>query len=1171
MDRTPADDALLNQALSDYQNQQFDAAQQRIETYLAQENRRPDAWTLGGMIRKAQRDLDGARQAYRQAMACDPSYVDAYSNLANLERGEGLPENALPRYEQAFKLSPTATAANNVGCVLADLGRHGEALEWHEKALQLDPAALDPRWDRALALLAQGDYLAGFAAYESRFERRLPIPREFSQPAWQGEDLAGKTILLYGEQGYGDALQFLRFVPWVKARGGRIVLEILPPLARLARSLPEVEEVIPAGSPLPDFDVHASIMSLPHLLQLTLDSVPGHPYLRASDPAAARARLLALAPDAQFRIGIVWAGNPGVKNDRFRSPRLDVLRPLWSVPGVAFFGLQKGDGKRDIQPDDPIIDLDPEIADFADTANFIAALDLVITTDTSVAHLAGALGTRFWVTLMQVADWRWIGHPTRSLWYPNARLFRQPARGDWASVSQALRTELQALVEHQSQPNTTIMAALDAYQGGQDEPAGRLIERALDLAPQRPDVWTLYGMICRRQGQPRCAVNAYREALRRKPDFHDAACNLGNLLKADGQLAAAAATYRQLLAQAPGHLAALRELSDVERLLGDGEGAVDTARRALAIAPDDAAAMNNLAAALSELGRHDEARQMLADLLGKHPTHLEAQYNLGVLLHKQGRDDEAIAQFEAVIARDPRHTRAQYNLAVVLQGLGDFKAAEAAYQRAIALNPGYFSALFNLGALYSFTGRFNEALACEQRCLALNPSHLGARAEALHLAMKFCNWANVASEAGRLVQSIGEQGAMEAELPPFVLLSLPTEISEKQQLTAARLSARNLSAGITPLPPVAIGPRPRLRIGYASSDFHDHATMHLMRGLFAAHDRSQFSIHAYSWGPDDGSAYRQEAQQRIEHFVDLRGQGAEAIARRIRDDEIDLLVDLKGYTRDCKSEIFAYRPAPLQVQYLGYPGSMGADFIDWIITDRIVTPPHTQADYSERFAYLPHSYQVNDREQAIAEPRPDRAACGLPADTVVFTCFCTHYKIDPLIWGAWMNILHAVPNSVLWLCGGQAQTEANLRAAAKARDIAVDRIIFGKLLPKAQHLSRLRHADLFLDTYWYNGHTTASDALWAGVPVLTLPGRRFASRVGASLVNAVGMPEMIAADLADYEAKAIHLGNNPQARQACQQKLVANRLSTPLFDTAGFTRDLETLYQTLWQDALAGA
>ncbi|MFZ2267921.1 MAG: tetratricopeptide repeat protein [Azonexus sp.] len=1167
-----ADESLLTAALADYQKEDFDLALQAVEKYLQHDSSRPDAWTLAGMAKKALGDIAGARAAYLQAIARDPGFADAHTNLANLERWEGSPDEALAHYLSAFQLRPGSPAANNVGCVLSDLGRFEEAEQWHDKALELDAQAIDPLWDRALAHLSAGHYRAGFADYESRFQRGQPVPRVFSQPAWQGEELAGKTILLYGEQGYGDALQFLRFVPWVAARGGRVIVEILPPLARLVAGLAGVSVVVPLGNALPDFDVHASIMSLPHIFGLELDAIPGAPYLQAPDRAGATRRLNELGGQpAALKVGIVWAGNPGVKNDRFRSPRLDVLRPLWQLPGVQFFGLQKGDGKRDLQPSDPIIDLDGEIADFADTANFIAALDLIITSDTSVAHLAGALGKRTWVMLMQVADWRWLGAEGRSFWYPTVRQFRQAQRGDWASVSQALHTELASLLANRgdSQGQNLVMASFAAYQQGDVAAAARLIERTLDLEANRPDVWTLYGMICRRQGDKRCAAAAYREALRLKPDFQDALCNLGNLHKDTGQLEDAYRCYRQVLALTPDHLSALRELSDVERQLGRPAVAVDLARQALIAAPGDAALLNNLGAALSELGQLDAATAALQTVLAENPAHIEAEYNLGVLLHKRGHENEAARHFQAVVERDPAHARAHYNLGVVWQGLGDFTIAEQAYRRAVELDANYFSALFNLGALYSFTGRFADALSCEQRCLALNPSHLGARAEALHLAMKFCDWPQVIPEAQRLVDSIKPDGSLENELPPFVLLSLPVAISEGQQLAAARKSAHNLGASITPLPAIRPGPRQRLKIGYASSDFHDHATMHLMRGLFALHDRQQFAIHAYSWGPDDASPYRQQALADIEHFHELRGQGAETIAQQIRNDGIDILVDLKGYTRDCKSEIFAYRPAPVQAQYLGYPGTMGADFIDWIITDRIVTPPAAQADYSERFAYLPHCYQVNDSSQPIDEPPPSRAACGLPEDAIVFTCFCTHYKIDPLIWQRWMNILHGVPGSVLWLCSGQEKTEANLRREALASGIAAERLIFGKLMPKAKHLSRLRCADLFLDTYWYNGHTTASDALWAGVPVLTTPGDRFASRVGASLVAAVGMPELIADDLDAYQAMAIALGTAPDRLRALRDKLAANRLSTPLFDTAGFVRDLETLYQQIWTASCA--
>lgn len=1160
------DDSLLNSALAEYERKNYERAETLVAGFLAADAGRADAWTLCGMIHKALGRIAEARDAYLKAIAIAPDYADVHTNLANLERWEGSPEVALAHYLTAFKRRPGSGAANNIGCVLSDLGRFPEAVHWHDKALELDPESADPQWDRALALLAAGRYREGFAGYESRFLRRQPVPREFAQPRWNGEPLAGKTILLYCEQGYGDALQFLRFVPWVAARGGRVVLEVLPPLARLVASLPGVAQVVPMGSPLPDFDCQLSVMSLPHVLQLDLPGIPGEPYLAAPEPARAAHRIAELAGNpAALKVGIVWAGNPGVKNDRFRSPRLDVLRPLWNLPDVSFFALQKGDGLADLRPEDPVINLDGEINDFTDTADYIAALDLVITSDTSVAHLAGALGKRLWVMLMHVADWRWLGTPTRSYWYPSARLFRQTQRGDWAGVSQRLREELEALNANRRAARHVVMDALDAYQRGHQAEAGRLVERALDVDLRRPDIWTLNGMISRRDNELICASAAYREALRLNPAFQDARCNLGNLHKDAGRLSDARDCYYATLQHAPNHLGALRELSDVERSLGQPAAAVDLARRALALAPNDPALLNNLGAALSELGRHGEAEAALGNALAADPQHIEAEYNLGVLLHKQGRDREAIARFAAVLQRQPRHARACYNLGVVSQGLGDFPAAEKAYRRAIELDPNYFSALFNLGALYGFTGRFAEALACEQRCLTLKPGHLGARAEALHLSLKFCDWPQALPAARDLAARVDE--SLGEEVPPFVLLSLPTPISEAQQLVAARLSARNLARGISPLPRRRPQPQPRLRIGYASSDFHDHATMHLMRGLFKLHDRSRFSIHAYSWGPDDNSAYRRQAMADIEHFNDLRGEGAEAIARRIHADEIDILIDLKGYTRDCKSEIFAFRPAPVQVQYLGYPGSMGADFIDWIITDRIVTPPETQAFYSEKFAYLPHCYQVNDRDQEIVEPSPTRAACGLPEGGVVFTCFCTHYKIDPLIWERWMNILKAVPASVLWLCGGQAQTEENLRRAATAQGVAAERLVFGRILPKAKHLSRLRHADLFLDTYWYNGHTTASDALWAGVPVLTVAGERFASRVGASLVTAVGMPELIATDFTDYERQAIELGRSPEKLADLRRKLAANRLTTPLFDTAGFTRDLEGLYGKIWAAA----
>ncbi|MBF0286020.1 MAG: hypothetical protein HQL51_16345, partial [Magnetococcales bacterium] len=344
-------------------------------------------------------------------------------------------------------------------------------------------------------------------------------------------------------------------------------------------------------------------------------------------------------------------------------------------------------------------------------------------------------------------------------------------------------------------------------------------------------------------------------------------------------------------------------------------------------------------------------------------------------------------------------------------------------------------------------------------------------------------------------------------------------------------------------------------------------TAHLMLGLFRRHDRSRFEIFAYSWGKDDGSHYRRRLREECDHFVDLEGASSYAIARRIREDGIDLLVDLKGHTGQSRPDIFKLRPAPLQATYLGYPGSFGGEFMDFAIVDPWVVPPSRHGVYSECLAYMPHCYQINDNEQSIAEPLPSRQACGLPEKGFVFCCFCTHYKIEPVIYSAWMRILQQTPGSVLWLLAPvEAWGRDNLLRETEQRGVDPARIRFAPPLPKDQHLSRLRQADLFLDTLFYNAHTTASDALWAGVPLLTLPGETFASRVGSSIARAADLPELVMGSLAEYEATAVALATRDKARlKQLRQRLAANRLTCPLFDTDRFTRDLESLYQRMWE------
>jgi predicted O-linked N-acetylglucosamine transferase (SPINDLY family) len=349
-----------------------------------------------------------------------------------------------------------------------------------------------------------------------------------------------------------------------------------------------------------------------------------------------------------------------------------------------------------------------------------------------------------------------------------------------------------------------------------------------------------------------------------------------------------------------------------------------------------------------------------------------------------------------------------------------------------------------------------------------------------------------------------------------------------------------------------------VRLGYFSADFHDHATMHLMAGLLREHDRARFEIHAYSYGRTPGGAQREALLGRVDHFADVADLSDRAVVELARGHGLDLAIDLKGYTRNGRSQLFAHRLAPVQVSYLGYPGTSGADFFDYLIADAVVVPDAELAHYSERVVRLPHSYQPNDDRRAIAPAQTTRARFGLPETGFVFCCFNQNYKIGPREWAIWMRLLQRVDGSVLWLLRSNKWAEANLRRAAKQAGVAPTRLVFAGRLHHAEHLERHRHADLFIDTFNVNAHTTASDALWAGLPVVTRPGRQFAARVAASLLTAIDLPELIAESDEAYETLILDLATDPARLAAIRAKLAANRLTAPLFDTVRYTRDFES-------------
>lgn len=430
----------------------------------------------------------------------------------------------------------------------------------------------------------------------------------------------------------------------------------------------------------------------------------------------------------------------------------------------------------------------------------------------------------------------------------------------------------------------------------------------------------------------------------------------------------------------------------------------------------------------------------------------------------------------------------------------------------------------------------------------------------LHQTMLVCDWQGYESALENLRQQVY---AGQPASKPFSFLTFPTTAAEQLQVTQDYASRV-----FPPRPPAWRGQvyrHDKIRVAYLSADYHEHATSYLTAGLFEGHDRSAFEIYGISYGRTDDSPVRKRLVNAFESFIDVSVMSDDQVAGFLADKQIDIAVDLKGYTQGARPGIFAHRFAPIQVNYLGYPGTMGVPFIDYVIADAIVIPPEHQSFYSEKVAWLPFSYQVNDRARMIAEHIPSRVECGLPDDAFVFCCFNNPYKITPDIFDIWMRLLRDVPGSVLWLYERNPESSHNLRREAAARSVSPDRLVFARKMPLADHLARHKNADLFLDTLPYNAHTTASDALWAGLPLLTCQGGTFAGRVAASLLTAAGLPEMITTSLDDYETRARELARDQNKLTEMEEKLQSNLLTCPLFDTALSVSHIEAAYKTMWR------
>ena len=724
-------------------------------------------------------------------------------------------------------------------------------------------------------------------------------------------------------------------------------------------------------------------------------------------------------------------------------------------------------------------------------------------------------------------------------------------------------------------------------------------EKALALRPQSANCLYNRGMALAALGWLDDALVSYDKAIGVNPQFVEALDNRGNVLRAMGRFDDALESYEKAIALRPPTFRLLYNravtLSDLNR---HSEAATGY-QQALAMQPAFFEALSNHGITLLKLERYAEALEQFDKALALRATDTDLLNNRGTALWHLGRAAEALACYDRVLALEPGNAGCLVNRGFLLQELGDLTQALADYSKAITVEPGNSRAWNGRGAVLHALKRHEEALADFDKALTLDstladalanratikwtqngdqpgavadlraaltidPDQPYARGELLHLNMFGADWDDF--EAEKLLVDEGVRKGKRV-IRPFVYQAVSSSPFDLQ--ACSRIFASHL------FPPferqaTLRHDHDRIRIGYVSGEFREQATAYLTAGLYELHDRDKFEIIAVDNGGGDGSAMRHRLEASFDRLIYINQMSDSEAADRIRKQEIDILVNLNGYFGAPRTGVFARRAAPIQVNYLGFPATLGADYMDYIIADRVVIPEEDRSFYDEQVVWLPHCYQVNDRKRTLAADTPDRAALGLPSESFVFCNFNQSYKITPEVFAAWMRILKAVDGSVLWLLNAKPPFKTNLSRQAQRHGVAPERLVFAPSLPLDRHLARLKQADLFLDSLPYNAHTTASDALWAGLPLLTLRGTSFPGRVAASLLGAVGMPELVTQTMAEYEEKAVNLARDREALKTIRDRLARNRLNTPLFDTDMFRRHLEQAYITMWQKWKSG-
>ena len=672
----------------------------------------------------------------------------------------------------------------------------------------------------------------------------------------------------------------------------------------------------------------------------------------------------------------------------------------------------------------------------------------------------------------------------------------------------------------------------ERYRAGDLAAAERLLEEVVETAPGFARGFFLLGFIAGQTNRFEAAAAHLERAVALQPDDLESQRALARALARIRRLDAAETLFRTVLERDASDAGSWTELGSLLQSTGRLEEAIEALRHAVAIDPGSIVALNNLGSALRAAHRPAEAVTVLTAADALDPERKEIAMNLAAALRDIGRVEEAVERLEDAVRLHPEDALLRGSLGVALIKAGRNEAALHALDAAVRLDPENAATLGRL---------------------------LGERGQA-------CDWAGVAGPAARALALVR---AGKSTVHPFVLLWLDGTPADQRAAANLWLARERRPVSVRVAPPRARADD-RIRIGYLSADFHEHATAYLLAEVIELHDRRAFEVVAYSHGPSDGSAMRARLEAAFDRFVDIASGSDAAAAARIAADGIDILIDLKGYTDQARTGIVARRPAPLVVNYLGYPATLGDGIADYIVGDATVTPLAHAADFGERLVLLPHSYQPNDRHRPIPAA-VTRAECGLPDDALVLASFNSTYKYNAPVFDVWCDVLRAVPEAVLWALVTHPLAAANLRRELAARGVAPERLVLAARLPLARHLARLPVADLFLDTYPCGAHTTASDALWAGLPVVTRVGRTFASRVAASLLRAVGLDELVTSSADAYRQLILDLAADRTRIAELKRRLAAARSEAPLFDAPRYTANLERAYRAMWSRHVAGA